>query len=476
LTNSPSAGNRQQGSISDHVHVADAALLRLGILTLTFVATVTLRVWHIDIRFWLLEDQIRDWGIALRPLAEMPLVGPPTHVHGYTIGPAFYWILWLIRVSVGPWFENLPHAGGIGQAILQSAADTILLAAIWRRTASVWIALATTALLTTASLDLSLSALVWNPMAGSALAKIAIAMVLLKWHERSALAAVVTVAIAWSAVQCYTGAVFVAIGIFAAVLAGPLVRRDRSGVLRQAAIIVFTVAVLQVPYVVHQLSIQFSDTGMTAVTDSISRVVSGHQSPEFVRSWNGYTRAFMSLLISPLRGVWAVWMLVVCSVVVASRFRYDVPVLSVTLLPQAAAIAGYAFFVGNFLDDYFYLSLMPSAALTLMFSVTAVRPAPLARALSVGLLAGVLAIAPARIRTASTLFSMPEYAALVEGSRQLARQQRPLRAIQTEFTLPHTSNPQFVYTILGGHIDPGSSTIGIIKSDGRIDYKEAGGL
>ena len=60
--------------------------------------------------------------------------------------------------------------------------------------------------------------------------------------------------------------------------------------------------------------------------------------------------------------------------VVASRFRHDLPLLSVTLLPQIAAIVGYAFYVGDFLDHYYYLSLMPAAVLTLMLGVTALRP------------------------------------------------------------------------------------------------------
>ena len=84
--------------------------------TLVFAATLAMRVDGITQHFWLLGDQIRDWAIALRPFSELPLVGPPTHVGGYTIGPAFYWILWLLRVLFGPWFDNLPHAGGIGQA------------------------------------------------------------------------------------------------------------------------------------------------------------------------------------------------------------------------------------------------------------------------------------------------------------------------------------------------------------------------
>src|SRR5580765_2633630 len=120
---------------------------RLAILVLVFVLALTVRVWGISTRFWLLGDQIRDWSIALGPFKDLPLVGPATHVNGYTVGPAFYWILWAIRVAVGPWFENLPHAGGVGQAILQSVADTLLLLGVWRRTGSIWIAVTSVVLL-----------------------------------------------------------------------------------------------------------------------------------------------------------------------------------------------------------------------------------------------------------------------------------------------------------------------------------------
>jgi hypothetical protein len=262
---------------------------RAATLALAFALTLTIRIWDIDRHFWLLEDQIRDWAIALGPGTELPMVGPPTHVHGYTIGPAFYWILWLIRVTLGPWFHNLPHAGGIGQAMLQSAADTILLAAVWRRTTSVWLALATITLLATASYDLALSALVWNPMVGSALAKVATGLVLLAWPERSAVGVAVTAAVAWCAVQSYTGAVFVAIGIFVALLAPPVARRDWLTLWRNAASIAIVVALLQVPYAVHQLSTRFHDSGMSAVAGSVGRIITGDEQAQFVKSWTGYT-------------------------------------------------------------------------------------------------------------------------------------------------------------------------------------------
>jgi hypothetical protein len=449
---------------------------RAAIFALVFALTLTIRIWKINQHFWLLEDQIRDWSIALRPLTQLPLVGPPTHVHGYTIGPAFYWILWLIRVTVGPWFHNLPHAGGIGQAMLQSAADTMLLAAVWRRTSSVWIALATIVLLATAAYDLCLSALVWNPMMGSALAKMATALVLLKWPERSARGVAVAAGLAWCAVQSYTGAIFVAVGVFTALLAGPLARRDWKVVRRTAGIIALVVALLQIPYTVHQFSSRFTDSGMGAVMGSIGRIITGHEAPQFAKSWAGYAGAFDFILVFPWHVPWATWVLVLCSAVVASRFRRDPTLLSVILLPQVVAIIGYAFYVGDFLDYYYYLSLMPAAVLALMLSVTALRPAWIAHAVGLAVLLGALTIAPARVRVAATLHRMPEYGALVDGSRQLVQQGRPMRAIQTEFILPPTSDSQFIYKILGGRIDSASSWIGIIKSDGHVSYKEVGSL
>ena len=443
-----------------------------AIFLLTFALTLTIRVWDIHRHFWLLEDQIRDWSIALHPLSELPLVGPPTHVHGYTIGPAFYWILWSIRVTVGPWFQNLPHAGGIGQAMLQSAADAVLLAAVWRRTKSVWIALATVVLLATASYDLCLSALIWNPMVGSALAKMATALVLLQWPDRSAAGVGATAAAAWCAVQSYTGAIFVAVGVFVALLAGPCGRRDWVALRRNACIIAAVVALLQVPYAIHQVSTRFRDSGMTAVTGSVGQIVTGHQAPQLAKSWMGYTGAFNFILLSPWQPQWSPWVLVVSAIVVASRFRRDLSLLSVTLVPQLMAIVGYAFYVGDFLDHYYYLSLLPAAVLTLMLSLTALRPVPVARVASLAVLVGALVIVPSRMRFASTMHRMPEYGVLVDGSRGLLKQQRAVRAIKTDFALLPTADPQFIYRILGGRIEPTSRWIAVIKADGHVIYQD----
>src|SRR5258706_2284882 len=102
-------------------------------------------------------------------------------------------------------------------------------------------------------------------MRGTALEKIAMALVLRGWREQSRAGVVVTAAVAWCAVQSYTGAIFVAVGVFTAILALPFLKRDRAMSWRNAAIIVIVVAALQIPHAVHQVSTKFTDIPMGTV-------------------------------------------------------------------------------------------------------------------------------------------------------------------------------------------------------------------
>jgi hypothetical protein len=424
----------------------------------------------------MLRDQIRDWSIALRPFSELPLVGPATHVGGYTIGPAFYWILWGVRVTLGPWFDNLPHAGGVGQALLQSAADALLLLAVWRRTRSPWIALTTVVLVSTAAYDLCLSALVWNPTMGSNLAKVAMALILLDWHRASLVRVVVVAGVAWSAVHAYTGAVFMTVGVFAALVAEPLLRADWSVVRRNAAAVAMVVALLQVPYVVHQVSGGFRNQAMGAVSGSLVRVVTGQARPEIAKSVGGYVGAVQFIQAAPWQLPFAGWVLVACSAIAAIRYARDRALLSVVLLPQLLAVVGYALFLDD-LDHYYYLSLMPAAVLTIVLAVFALperlspRVVPL---VGIALCVGALAMVPARVRLGATMHRMPQYGLLVEASRQIRNRHQPMRAIRTDFALPPTSSSEYLYRTLGGRIDRSSPWIAIITEDGEVMYRYTG--
>ena len=143
-------------------------------------------------------------------------------------------------------------------------------------------------------------------------------------------------------------------------------------------------------------------------------------------------------------------------------------------MPQALAILGYALFQGG-LDHYYYLSLMPAAVLTVVLGIAALPERwPLARnALAIAMCAAVLTGVPGRLAYSATIHRMPAYAPLVEGSRRAVRQRQPMRAIETEFTLPAPSDPTFVYRILGGRLDKTSPWIARIRSTGDVDFRKA---
>ncbi len=452
----------------------DSRTARLAILATTFLVTFGLRIWDVTSYSLVLRDQYRDWEIVQGTFGSLPLLGPATHVGGYTIGPGFYWILWLIRVIVGPWFEYLPHAGGIGQAALQSAVDVLLLAAIWKRTGSVWPALATVTLVATSAFDLSFAATIWNPVVGSLLAKCAIAFVLLDWHRREWWRTGVTMGVAWLGVHAYTGAIYVAAAVGVAIVAEPLMRRAWADAVRRGAIGLGAIALLQLPYFWFQVSTQFRNAAMGAVTGSVGQIVAGQAAPEFGKSAQGLVRAFRDIQELPYVTPLLPLILIASAVVVAIRYRRDPAVLAVSVLPTLLALVGYSLFLGA-LDSYYYLSMMTPMVLTVVLAITVGWTPRVSRAVGIAVCVTALLLVPARFERSVTKNRMPQYAPLVKGSRLLAHRQMPLRAVRTTFRLPPTGNPEFIYRLLGGRIDRTAAWMAVIDEHGDVTYQEVGG-
>jgi hypothetical protein len=146
----------------------------------------------------------------------------------------------------------------------------------------------------------------------------------------------------------------------------------------------------------------------------------------------------------------------------------------VTILPLTLCLVGYALFVGHVLEAYYYLLLMPAAVLTVVLGLTAMPSPRIAQAVGVCLVIAALAITPARVRFESTLPRMPEYGPLLDGSRRLVERGFPVRAIRTEFQLPPTADPEFLYRVLGGRIEPSSHLTATITRDGEVAYQSEG--
>ena len=296
------------------------APLRPGCIPLlTFALTLVLRVHGISRHFAMLGDQIRDWGIALGPFSELPLVGPATHVGGYTIGPAFYWILWA-------------HPGHRRSLVRQPAACAAASArrscsrpptrCCWSRSGdgrarsgSPW---RPSSCIATAPYDLALAALVWNPMMGCGACqdrdgarapRLAVSFPdrrrghRCRGLERGALLHGRDLHHARclhgdSRRLCFRG------------------EHARSGAERRG----HRARRRGAAGTDRHLSDVARAPGpaMGAVTGSVGRILSGQARPDFARSWNGFSGAFTFIQGAPWhqRG-WLVWILAACAIIVA---------------------------------------------------------------------------------------------------------------------------------------------------------------
>ena len=68
---------------------------------------------------------------------------------------------------------------------------------------------------------------------------------------------------------------------------------------------------------------------------------------------------------------------------------------------------------------------------------------------------------------------MPQYETFVRASRVIVRSRQPMRAIRASFPIPATSNPEFIFTILGGRIEHGAPWWAEIMPDSRVVYHQA---
>lgn len=414
--------------------------------------------------FHMLTDQIRDWRLALGPFADLPLTGTQSTAGGWSLGPVYYWVLWLSRVTIGPWVGNFPHAGAIGISVLQSAADLFLLHALAKKTESLWLAVAATLLIATASHDLALSATIWNPAVSVAFVKATLALVLLTGDQVSTLRTVIITVTAWLAAQAHSSALFVAVPVLGSIVARDVWHRHAARALQRARTMIEIVVILQIPFLYHALTTE-SAPGPNRLADSVAQTLSNPDTLRLGASLSALLNLTSRILATPYYTSWWPFVLGGAVVVLLIRARRDLALLSATVLPLACAVAGFAIWQLLY-DEYWYLPLAPCAAVTLALAATAIRPRETAIVLTVV----VLALQPGRLAHSLTWYRMPEYRALARGARDTRRQVAAVRSIDTSFPLPRLSSATFLYEVLGGRLDPAAGFDAMIDPDGRVTF------
>jgi hypothetical protein len=440
---------------------------RWAVPLIVFLYLIYVRTRGISQTFWLLGDQILYWRIALGSWRDLPIGGGPSSVGGTTLGPVFCWVLWIIRHLVGPWTQNLPHAGAIGLAIIQSAADALLLVAIWKRFTSLALAFAVTLLVATAPYDMALTATIWNPPLAVAFVKIALALALLgdlgdsDWWCAGATAA------ALLAVQAHSSGAFFAAPVIASFTIRELVARRYTRAMQVAGVSAAVIVILELPFLINLAMQPGKGTSPAIVVSNVSYTLMHPQALRPVRSFRALADACEFILIRPWTFGWFGALLAASAAATAYRMRQNVIVAASTVAPLVCAVAGFSFWQLPF-DHYWFLTVAPSAALTIVLALTAWRPASASVALL--LAAMVIVSQPWRLADAMTFHRLPEYAPLARGSREIRRRVLDVRRIDTEFPLPPSTDRAFLYEVLGGRVSPDGRLTATIGRTGLVTF------
>jgi hypothetical protein len=314
--------------------------VRIAAPLIVFIYLTFIRTRGISQTFLLLGNQILSWRIALGSWRELPIGGGPSSVGGTTPSPVFCWVPWAIRHVVGPWTRNLAHAGGSGLSVIQSAADALLLAAIWKRFASLPLALAVTLFIATAPFDMALSASIWNPPLAVAMVKATIALALLGESSGSIWWSAGATASAVLAVQAHSSAVFFAAPVIASFTARELFARRVTRAWQVAGASAAVILLLELPYLQNLATHPGEGTSQVLLVNSVTYTLAHPQTQRPGAAFRALVNASEYILLRPWTFSWLGTVLVTCR----------------------------AF------DHYWFLAVAPSAALTIAPALTAWRP------------------------------------------------------------------------------------------------------
>jgi hypothetical protein len=441
-----------------------APLLVFGYLTLV-------RTRGISQTFWLLGDQILYWRIALSSWHDIPIGGGFSSVGGTTLGPVFFWTLWAIRHLVGPWTENLPHAGGIGLGIIQSAADACLFAALWKRFSSPLLALAVVLVVATAPYDMALTATIWNPPLSVAFVKLSLAIVLFDTVGSLGAQATATAA-AMLAVQAHSSAIFFAAPLIAAFTAREAFARRWQRAVHTVVASAVVIALLELPFLINLVIHRGSGVAPVVVVDNLSYAVAHPQVIRPVASFRALANACAFILLRPWTFAWTGTALLLGSLLTAWRLRSELVLLCAIVVPLICTVAGFSFWQRPY-DSYWYLTIAPLAALTVALALTAWRRA--ASVVAAGLAVVAIAAQPARLADAMTIHRLPQYEPLARGSRAIRRYTTDVRSIRTEFALPDSTDRTFLFRVLGGRVRPEAQYHATIGPTGAVTFTPVSG-
>jgi hypothetical protein len=438
---------------------------RMAVAAIFFLYVLYIRVFDIADTFLMLGEQTRDWAIALGGITELPLTGAPSTAGGSGFGPAYYWILWIGRVIIGPFADYLPHAGGFWVALLQSSADTWLLFVLWRRVGP-FLALAMCLTLSSAPFDVAISSVIWNPPVAAALIKMATAMALSLGDSPPRWKLAIVAMLAWMAVQAHLSAMFVAAPLLVGLVLTDQKRLSPPEVVRTAGVIAGVVLVLQIPYAINAILSPGAPMGPTSAISTLTNVSAFRLDRSFAAAVNITGEVLARRIPFPLEIP-----TLIAGIIAAIRWRRDPVALAVSIGGLITATILFANWTRGF-DTYWFLTMTAALTLTCGLAIAAIPSRTAVHVIGAVLVAAMAWLQPLRVEQSKAFFKYPAYRIMRIASYRLAAEEPVLRDIRVNFEGAHlTMDKYFIYRILGGRIDPSAPKRAFVNADGSVSIE-----
>jgi len=143
-------------------------------------------------------------------------------------------------------------------------------------------------------------------------------------------------------------------------------------------------------------------------------------------------------------------------------------IAAVTAVPLALTVAMWSIWQQVY-DAYVFLTIVPAALLAVVWSSRLLPDRSARVVLAAALLVAAVAVQRPRMESAALVFRMQGYGALVRGSRAIVERGAPVRAIEVPFLHP-LSDPEYLFTVLGGHFQRDAPTVARIAENGDVTY------
>jgi len=459
----------------DSTYMAKKYFYILLVLTVV-VISFYVRTYRIDETFWAFGDQIRDWSIALN--GDLPLHGTPKVGGGFSWGPIYYWVLRIIALTIGGFFDNLPHAGGYGFALLRSLADGFL---FWSLTqlgfASIGVA-GVIVLIITLPLESALSGTIWNPGLAITFLVFSLGSALCFLKKRQGFWGFIALLASVLGIHAHTPTIFWALAnilsifIISAFAMYSNPEKVKSFFLWSIFSLV-CVFLVQLPYLIHITTITANETYLDKGLDSIFTFeLNKYELFRLFHSSLGIIGitidVFSILILTPI-------LILVIAYLIKESIYEIIIVFAIGIVSFLCAVLIFAM-TGLHVQSYWLMNLgYPLFLPILIMTFKGWKNSFLRMSsvfFSIFLLTFAIVNFQDRFNVRDNQFRFPEYGSISRSISKLKNSYKVLKSIHIDFKTVHPFNAESLYLFIGGKISQNDgSEIVLIHRDGTYSVQ-----